>query len=172
MGGKRIPSELAKSTSVVGLNSNGKMSRHTNPSMTTTTISSTGHLPANHNEEEQDDEEGYLSTSEGKTSINFLPRVYNIFISNKLVHSFSIFYFLLLLLEEDDDDDEYTDGDEDDDDVDCCDDDCDEEDEEDNDDHLDIENGDRILKNRGSEREQVVRRGEREIHSMEWDNNL
>merc|ERR1719322_2372017 len=138
MGGKRIPSELAKSTSVVGLNSNGKMSRHTNPSMTTTTISSTGHLPANHNEEEQDDEEGYLSTSE----------------------------------EEDDDDDEYTDGDEDDDDVDCCDDDCDEEDEEDNDDHLDIENGDRILKNRGSEREQVAMRGEREIHSMEWDNNL
>ena len=65
-GGKHLPSELAKSTSVVGLNSNGKMSRHTNPSMTTTTISSSGHLPDNHNDEEQDDEEGYLSTSEGK----------------------------------------------------------------------------------------------------------
>ena len=51
---------------MVGLNSNGKMSRHTNPSMTTTTISSSGHLPDNHNDEEQDDEEGYLSTSEGK----------------------------------------------------------------------------------------------------------
>ena len=57
MGGKRIPSELAKSTSVVGLNSNGKMSRHTNPSMTTTTISSTGHLPGNHDDEDHDDED-------------------------------------------------------------------------------------------------------------------
>ena len=66
MGGKRIPSELAKSTSVVGLNSNGKMSRHTNPSMTTTTISSTGHLPGNHDDEDHDDEEGYLSSSEGE----------------------------------------------------------------------------------------------------------
>merc|ERR1712223_224472 len=57
-------SGLGKSSSVVGLNSNGKMSRHTNPSMTTTTISSSGHLPDNHNDGEQDDEEGYLSTSE------------------------------------------------------------------------------------------------------------
>merc|ERR1712223_1167469 len=119
LGGKRIPSELAKSTSVVGLNSNGKMSRHTNPSMTTTTISSSGHLPDNHNDE-----------------------------------------------------DEYTEGDEDDDDVDCCDEDCEEEDEDENDDHLDIENGGRILKNRSSVREPVVVRGEREINSMEWDNDL
>ena len=66
--GKRAPSELAKSTSVVGLNTNGKMSRHTNPSMTTTTISPSGHLPANHSDEEHDEEEGYLSSSEGEKS--------------------------------------------------------------------------------------------------------
>ena len=77
-----------------------------------------------------------------------------------------------MISDEDDDEDEYTDGDEDDDDVDCCDDECEEEDEDDNEDHLDIENGDGTLKNRSSEREPVVMRAEREIHSMEWDNNL
>lgn len=71
MGGKRAPSELAKSTSVVGLNANGKMSRHTNPSMTTTTISPSGHLPANHSDEEHDEEEGYLSSSEGEKLMLF-----------------------------------------------------------------------------------------------------
>ena len=35
-----------------------------------------------------------------------------------------------------------------------------------------IENGGGNLKHRNSEREPVVMRGEREIHSMEWDNNL
>jgi len=137
--GKRVPSELAKSTSVVGLNTNGKMSRHTNPSMTTTTISPSGHLPANHSDEEHDEEEGYLSSSEE---------------------------------EEEDDEDEFTDGDEDDDDVDCCDEDCEEEEEDDNDEHLDIEHGGRMLKGRNSEVEPVILRGERDLHSMEWDNNL
>ena len=56
--------------------------------------------------------------------------------------------------------------------MDCCDEDCEEEDEDENDDHLDIENGGRILKNRNSVREPVVMRGEREINSMEWDNDL
>lgn len=56
--------------------------------------------------------------------------------------------------------------------MDCCDEDCEEEDEEDNDDHLDIEGGGRMLKRRSSEVEPVILRGEREIHSMEWDNNL
>ena len=75
--------------------------------------------------------------------------------------------------EEDDDEDEYTDGeedDEDDDDDDCCDDDCG--DEDDNDENLDVEGGVRIIKRHGSDVEAVGIRGEREIHSMEWDNNI
>ena len=74
--------------------------------------------------------------------------------------------------EEEDDEDEFTDGDEDDDDVDCCDEDCEEEEEDDNDEHLDIEHGGRMLKGRNSEVEPVILRGERDLHSMEWDNNL
>ena len=74
--------------------------------------------------------------------------------------------------EEEDDEDEYTDGDEDED-VDCCDDDCgEEEDEDDNDDNLDSTKGHRIIHRNGSGVEILAARGEREMHSMEWDNDI
>ena len=74
--------------------------------------------------------------------------------------------------EEEDDEDEYTDGD-DDEDVDCCDDDCGEEDDEDdNDDNLDSTTGHRIIQRDGSGVEILGARGEREMHSMEWDNDI
>jgi preprotein translocase subunit SecG len=74
--------------------------------------------------------------------------------------------------EEEDDEDEYTDGDEDED-VDCCDDDCgEEEDEDDNDDNLDSTKGHRIIQRNGSGVEILGARGEREMHSMEWDNDI
>ena len=74
--------------------------------------------------------------------------------------------------EEEDDEDEYTDGD-DDEDVDCCDDDCGEEDDEDdNDDNLDSTKGHRIIQRDGSGVEILGARGEREMHSMEWDNDI
>ena len=74
--------------------------------------------------------------------------------------------------DEDEDEDEYTDGDDDEDDADCCDEDCAEEDDDENDENLDVEEGGRMIQRRGSEVETVGLRGEREIHSMEWDNNL
>ena len=51
-------SGLAKSSSVVGLNSNGKMSRSTGTITTTTTIPKSVNLEANHSDGEHD-EEGY-----------------------------------------------------------------------------------------------------------------
>lgn len=78
--------------------------------------------------------------------------------------------FLNFADEDEDDEDEYTDGD--DDDVDCCDEDCEEEDDDDNDENLDVEQGSRIIKRNGPNAEIVGLRGEREIHSMEWDNNI
>ena len=82
-------------------------------------------------------------------------------------------WFFNFAEEDEDDEDEYTDGDDDDDDDgDCCDEDCEDEDDDDNDEHLDVEEGGRIIKRHGSEVEIVGLRGEREIHSMEWDNNI
>ena len=85
------------------------------------------------------------------------------------LHTYSFSFFTE---EEDDDEDEYTDGD-DDEDVDCCDDDCGEEDDEDdNDDSLDSTKGHRIIQRNGSGVEILGARGDREMHSMEWDNDI
>ena len=82
------------------------------------------------------------------------------------------YLFSFFTEEEEDDEDEYTDGDEDED-VDCCDDDCGEEDDEDdNDDNLDSTKGHRIIQRNGSGVEILGARGERELHSMEWDNDI
>ena len=67
-GTKGISSGLTKSSSVVGINSNGKMSRHPGPA-TTTTISNSTHLAANHNGDQEEDEE-YISSSEGDLNQN------------------------------------------------------------------------------------------------------
>ena len=48
----------------VGLNSNSKMSRLTRPTTTTTTIKTSPHL-GTHQDSEHDEEEGYISSSEG-----------------------------------------------------------------------------------------------------------
>ena len=63
-GGKGKTPGLEKSSSVVGLNSNGKMSRSTGTITTTTTIPKSSQLAANHCDGERE-EEGYISSSEG-----------------------------------------------------------------------------------------------------------
>ena len=72
--------------------------------------------------------------------------------------------------EDEEDDEDYTDGDDDDEDDECCAEECDEDDE--NDENVEIETGRRRVQRRSSEGESVGLNGGREIHSMEWDNNL
>ena len=72
--------------------------------------------------------------------------------------------------EDEEDEDDYTDEDDDDEDEECCVDDCDEHGE--NDEDVEIEEGRRRGQKKSSEGECVGLNGARELHSMEWDNNL